>query len=301
MSAAAVMPSLAHAFIPPIVPVERNRDAATEAVLRYLEASGDEADAFDHLVAICWLATRPLFLADPQGSVIVRDIPQFSDLDGQRTGREDRHEGSVTREWIQEWLLGFLAPYRDRPRDEQVAAADKNRFRYLGRLCRLRLLDAIRSQPRMIHVSLDAARHLAAKPAAEDIIDCVSSLYRAVLANRTELRRLDVLHGLLAILGNVEQIGQRDYERLVTASVARRRQVSVQSARAYLRRFRITMARELGAANPAVRAVFLELFVRNADTATPAKTETRDAPADSRELTESFFKANGCAWDEPEP
>ena len=91
------------------------RDATTKAVLRYLKSSADQADAFDHLTAICWRATRPHFLRDRLGYSTVKGIPQFSDISGRRTGRTSRQEGKahdVTREWIQEWLLSFLVSYR---------------------------------------------------------------------------------------------------------------------------------------------------------------------------------------------
>jgi len=294
--------------VPVFVPIERERDEATKAVLRYLEASADKDDAFDHLVAICMRAVRPYFLADRRGELTVVGIPQFDNVTGERTGRDVREEGTAnatTREWVQEWLLTFLARYRGRPQDELLAAADNDEFKYLGRNCQLRLRKILkaedtRNNPRPVHVSLEAAQHVAAKPPAEDFLDCVTSIYRAVLANRLELQRLDVLDGLLAILGNIEQLEkQREFGRLVVESVARRRKVSLQSARAYLKRFRAAMAQGLAARRPAIRAVFLELAVHYADYPEPVTTATQETPPiDERALTQSFFAANGCAWDE---
>lgn len=292
---------------PPFVPIRQERDEATKAVLRYLEASADQDDAFDHLVGICMRAVRPYFLADRHGSMTVEGVPQFDNVSGGRTGRDVREEGTAlaaTREWVQEWLLTFLARYRGRSHDELTAAADNDEFKHLGRQCQLRLLDKLKTQiPRPAHVSLEAAQHIAAKPPAEDLLTCIANIYRAVLANRRELERLDVLDGLLAILGNIEQIeSPREYDRLVVESVARRRKVSERSARAYLIRFRTKMAAGLSLNTPAIRAVFLELSLYNADYPVPVRTETEEAPPISRseltDITQSALRTRGCAWDE---
>jgi hypothetical protein len=283
--------------------VGRERDKTTEAVLRYLEASADQADAFDHLVAICWRASRPYLLRDPHGSIIVADVPQFDA--GARTGLTVHDEGkaeAVTRTWVQEWIVEFLAPYHGRPRAELEVAAENYSFRYLGRLCRLRLLDAIKAtKHRPPHVSLEAAEHLAAPEPKDDFLTCVANVYRLIVANLQGLRRLDLLDGLRAFLGNADQLDdQREYDRLVVESVARTRNVSLQSARAYLRRFHATMARELCAGNRVIRAVFMELEVRSPDTVVPVSRENNESVPDPGSLSRSFFEANGCAWDDTE-
>src|SRR5207244_5296483 len=54
-----------------------------------------------------------------------------------------------TTEWIQEWLLEFLLPYRNASPDELDEEALKGTFRYIGRNCRLDLIDRIRgAQPK---------------------------------------------------------------------------------------------------------------------------------------------------------
>src|SRR5438477_5294099 len=124
--------------------------ASTRAVLRYFDDEAARADSFDHLVAICSLAVRPYYLRDRHDSApahepdfIVTGIPQFKDVNGQRSGYDVREEGTAnaaTREWIQAWLLGFLARYRDLSREELLTAAANDEFRYIGRLCRFQLL-----------------------------------------------------------------------------------------------------------------------------------------------------------------
>jgi hypothetical protein len=146
--------------LPHVLLQKPERDATTQAVLRYLEAerrastgsaaeNREHADAFDHLVAICYLAVRPYFLRDRYGSVTVEQTPQFSNVDGRRTGYAARKEGSaldVTREWIQQRVLQFLAPYCTKSHRELIAAADHGKFRYLGLSCRQRLKQIVYRQ-----------------------------------------------------------------------------------------------------------------------------------------------------------
>lgn len=266
--------ALPHVTLPP------KYDATTQAVLRYFEAqrrsdARDHADAFDHLVATCYRAVKPYFLLDRHGELSLEKTPQFDSISGKRTWRTARKEGSAhdaTRQWIQEWLLTILAPYRSYSEEELIAAADNDEFRYLGRLCRLSLLDTLRSRTaqknrRPKHVSLDtdnidAEDATSSGKGFEHFLACVTDVLRAVVANREELERLDLIDGLLSILGNAEHLERasaQQYAGLVTRSLARRRGVSATSARAYKRKFRETMARELFAGSPAVRAIFLEL------------------------------------------
>jgi hypothetical protein len=259
---------------PPRVLLEKPaRDATTRAVLRYFEAERraatgsaadklEHADAFDHLVAICSRAVRPYFLLNRHGSLTIEQTPQFDSIEGHRTGHTIRKERSAqTREWIQEWLLAFLAPYRGQSPEQLNAAADADEFRYLGRLCRLRLIGELRAQTAAKnhyppHVSLDspiaedgttlldymgtarqdAPSSLATSNGFEQFLACVSDVFRAVVANSIELQKLDLLDGLLAVLGNaehLEHVSARRFDDLVTQSIARLRSVSAQSARAY--------------------------------------------------------------------
>jgi hypothetical protein len=308
--------------------------ATTRAVLRYFEDEPARADSFDHLVAICSLAVRPYYLRDPHDSLpedeaefIVTGIPQFKDLDGSRTGHNVREEGTAnaaTRAWIQTWLLGFLARYRDLSPEELLAAADKDEFRYLGRLCRLRLLDARRAQkaakryqppisfldgpvskggaPLLDYVETnrqDGPSSLSTHASYEGSLACVSAVFRAVMANRAALRRLDLLDGLRAVLANGDHLdlSMRNFNARVIQSIASMRRISLPAARAYKRKFIETLARELAGGDPAVRAIFLEL-----QTESPSYrrfTESGSVVEDVS-IPPGFFEANGCGWDKPD-
>lgn len=302
--------TLAPIVLPPAIAVERERDATSTAVLRYFEGAETQADAFDHLVAICYEAVRPFFLRE--------------------------RDGIGTREWIQVWLVDFLASYRGKTRAELIAAADGGEFRYIGRLCRLRLLDAIKSATARknavpVHVSLsnpvardedgrkqtlldcigtmrqDAPSSLANGSSFEEVLECVSNAFRAVMANSEELARLDVLDGLRAILANAEHLEDSSpkFRSRVVRSIAKRRGITERAARSYLRKFDRTIASQMKASNPALRAVQLELSpeppIYDAQPGS-AKTQTHEAPpisqAELSALAESALRTKGCAWDD---
>jgi|SRR5579872_7145178 hypothetical protein len=313
---------------------------ATAAVVRYLTSSdGERADAFDRLVGYCYKWTkarrnkqtgameRQYFLRDQHGSMKVEDVPQYSNVDGKRTGYSIRKEGTkeaATTAWIQEWLLGFLAPYVGKPEVEIIAAANAGEFRYLGRQCRLDLTDAVRAETdakreRPPHVSLDkpvaedgttlqdyigtdrqdAPSSLVTGTGFEEFLACTTNVVRAVVANEEELVRLDLLDALLAILGNADKLElmpARQFDGVVTQDIARLRRVSLTSARAYKRRFYESMARELGAGNPAVRAVFLELPDQRSMGGRAVPGHQEDTDSMPPVATETFYGDHGCAW-----
>jgi hypothetical protein len=315
----------------PHVALEQPRDATTAAVVRYL-CPGDaleQSDAFDHLVAICYRAVQPFYLRDRRGSLTIIKTPQFDSIKGARTGFNARREGTAnaaTKAWIQEWLLEFLAPYHGKSADEIAAAENRDEFRFIGRLCRHDLLDAVRAKmatkrKRPPHVSLDtpvaedgttlqdyigtdrqgARSSLATGIGFEELLTCVGNIFHAVAANTAELVRLDVLDGLIATLDNaesLEHVTARSYAQLITETIARVRGISPTSARAYKRKFHATMARELAAGNRAVRAVFLELpdQRRLSGRAVPGHEAADNMAFDD---TEAFYQ-DGSAWDEVE-
>jgi hypothetical protein len=148
----AITPTPSFPFIPITVELPSAQlDVASHTVLRYFEAERaddkrEQADAFDHLVAICYRAVQPYFLRDRHGSLTVIDVPQFDSIKGDRTGHSRRKEGAAldaTREWIQGWLLRFLAPYHDKSESELIEVADGDSFRYIGRKCKLRLKSTV--------------------------------------------------------------------------------------------------------------------------------------------------------------
>lgn len=304
MAAAAPAPILV-----PTVALERPRDATSAAVLRYFEGEKEQEDAFDHLTAICHIATRSLFLPKRDGM-----------------SRKRR-----TREWIQMWLVAFLAPYHGKTQNELIEAANGGAFKHIGNACQKDLLDAIRSATAKKNVHLpevslseviteDGATRLdligtirqdapssflGTRSGFEEGFKCLLKAFDAVMANREELRRLDLLDGMQATLANAgrEDESYTRFHARVVETVAAMRGVSLQAARAYLRRFRRTIEREMKMGNPALRAIYLELVIEPPTYQSAQRTEPRETepapPASPRGLTESFFASHGCAWDDP--
>lgn len=271
------------------------RDVVSETVLRYFEAErradhAEHADAFDRLTAICYRAVQPYFLRDRHGSLTIQKTPQFDSIDGRRTGHHARKEGAahdVTREWVQCWLLKFLAPYRRKSNEELAALADDGEFRYLGRLCRLRLKEIVCRQlkreskedftgfvstevpalndngqvemaPRLATNRQDAPSSLG-DVSFEEMLCGAEQARRIVLANADELGTLDLFSGLMACLSVADHVTEPHFAGLVTRTIAGLRGVSVRSARAYKHAFRQRVAQELRAGNRVVASIFREL------------------------------------------
>jgi hypothetical protein len=282
-------------------------DATTKAALRYLDAertaangSGpdhrEHADAFDHLVAICFRWTKALrnkktgkaegqyFLRDRHGSLKVEKTEKaseqcftYSDIDGSRTtyARKEGEAHDVTRQWIQEWLLDFLARYHGKPEHEISAAADAGKFRYLGLWCRLALKKAVYRQ-RKREAKEEFTGHqtatenigtnemgfpspLRAHLPFDQISDGIYNAHRVVLANAAALRELDLLTGMLAYLSVAEHITEPHFEGRVTRAIAKMLGVSEKAARNYKQRYRKTVERELGARNTLLHSIIREL------------------------------------------
>jgi hypothetical protein len=107
----------------------------TVAAVAYLNAEANSAAqkrAFNALIGICWKAKGPLFIPG--------DVTAITRPDGES---EDT-EFTATREWIQTFLLEFFAPYRNAEPEKVLALAKRNAFRYIGRLCKLRMTDEVR-------------------------------------------------------------------------------------------------------------------------------------------------------------
>jgi hypothetical protein len=133
-------------------------DKATPAALKYLTGDPNASlDGWDHLIGICYSFVRDLFLRDDFGSYTVEGV-QHDELTGLRNNHQSRREGtlSITRNWIQEWLLTRLDPYHGKSLAEVQAAVDRGEFRYLGRQCRNALIDKLRkAEPTPKIVPLD--------------------------------------------------------------------------------------------------------------------------------------------------
>ena len=77
----------------------------------------------------------------------------------------------------------------------------------------------------------DAPSSVSAHASFEDRLACVSNAFRALMANRKELERLDVLDGLRAVLANAEHVEDRSrFDSRVLRSVAAMRGISLRSA-----------------------------------------------------------------------
>ncbi|MGB8064320.1 MAG: hypothetical protein WCF26_20700 [Candidatus Sulfotelmatobacter sp.] len=256
------------------------RDAETQAVLRYLEAAGgvEQARAFDRLVGFCYHAVQPYFLRDRHGSLKAENIPQFDSIEGKRTGYAIRNEGrkhDVTREWIQLWLLKFLAPYLGQSHREIVAAANAGEFRYLGLWCRQALKNLVYRQHKREaneqFTGLETATEnlgtnelgesspLRAHAPFDQTAAAVNDARRVVMANAGSLEELDLLTGLLAYLSVAEHVTEPHFEGRVTKAIMDMLGVKERGAQDYKRKYHETVGRELEARNPALQAISKEL------------------------------------------
>lgn len=96
-------------------------DKASQAAVDWL--INRDPDAFDHLVAICWKAKKNLYIAGESGMLL-----------------------EATQEWIQDFVLDFLAPYLNATPQAVRQAAEEGKFRYIGRRCYLKMIDEIRTR-----------------------------------------------------------------------------------------------------------------------------------------------------------
>jgi hypothetical protein len=102
-------------------------DQTTKAVLEYFEATSNPArdDAFEHLMAILFKATRTLFLVE-----------------------EGLSSYEATHRFLEEWLVEKLFQYEGTSMDDIRDAARKDAFRYFGRQCKFALVDEMRRRDR---------------------------------------------------------------------------------------------------------------------------------------------------------
>lgn len=129
-------------------PVAVNK--TTQAVLKYL-LTGD-SDAFEHLMAICLTATKGLFIPNPHEElkfVIEQDSRAGTDPAYYHPGRKFYVEdpGDLKEDFIQNFLLDYLEPYRHVTPAELLLLADLGDFKNIGRACRLALLNDLRNCP----------------------------------------------------------------------------------------------------------------------------------------------------------
>ena len=310
----------------PRIRLEPERDATTKAVFRYIQAERkaasdrrDHADAFDRLVALCYVAVHPYFLRDRHGAVKVQQTEQeqclvYSNIDGSRTGQKIRKEGTAldaTRQWIQGWLLDFLAPYRAKSPEQVIAAADAGKFRYLGLWCRMALKNLVYRQHKREKKDrftgfatateylgtneMDAPSTLRPHLPFEQGMAGVENARNVIKANENELERLDLRIGLLAYLSVAEHVTEPHFEGRVTRAIAEMKGVSESAARAYKRQYHEMIERQIAVRNPALQAVINELTQQPMSFVAPGSAENDDNRRllrESRQLMARY--ANDC-------
>ena len=303
------------------------RTQSTQAVLDYFAATDitEQAKAFIRLAKICRVAVRPYYLPEEDTVRIQSRREAHADW---RSMRMEGTRDARTWQWIEDWLVKFLAGYQGKTQAELIAAAGNDEFRNIGHDCQCDLVDAVRAERahkryRPRHVSLatpvetdegsltlldcigterqDAPSSWpTSHNSFEESLECVRKTLHAVQANRDELVRLDLLDGLHACLDNAEYFedDRSTIARLnarMVRSISARRHVSRATAYRYLNKFHGTFVREVRAGNPAVRAIVLEL-----SSTPPTYKKMLGQRSDSEPDVESFQRAQGCAWDDVE-
>jgi hypothetical protein len=124
---------------------------STQLALRFLLGDGpDRDDAFKGLIKLCFAALNsPKKVRIHPGQWDIRGtksaaIPE--DLDayvGEEVKRKLWESGveELTRDFIVEFLLNFFAPYHGLEQREIEALALQDKFKHIGHLCRLRVID----------------------------------------------------------------------------------------------------------------------------------------------------------------
>jgi hypothetical protein len=223
---------------------------ANDLATRYLLGNPEEREAaFDGLAALCWVAKRKLCLwptptEEAQG----------------------KSEYECTREFIQDFVLAYFAPYCQGDEIEVLKAVLRQSFRYIGNRLWSRMIDEIRrrsarknQEPTLC--SIDA-------PEWEDLVDPRTEISAAELtpgaisefvqAREYKLRgtlgakEFDVLRAHLAVYPDAYDGSNSRMDARVTEEVIRLRNVSAQQARADKRQFRARIQAERASGNRCV-------------------------------------------------
>lgn len=117
-----------------------------KAARRYLLNKDD--DALDHLRAICWKSTRPLFI--PNEFAAYKTVLKVHKVDKDDepysiVKHEYESSSSDTRDFIDTFVREDLAPFVGRPVDDSCLKW----FRHIGRRCRFALIDRIRESGKL--------------------------------------------------------------------------------------------------------------------------------------------------------
>ncbi|HKM86655.1 MAG TPA: hypothetical protein VJW96_10640 [Terriglobales bacterium] len=119
-------------------------DRITQTCFAYLLTQDESAKyhTFCSLVAYCRRAIGHLYApSEYETTTSIKTDPGLKDG---LPGVFSDDAGTRTVEWVQMWVLQFLAPYFSATPGELEQEADKGTFRYFGRKCRLALINHIR-------------------------------------------------------------------------------------------------------------------------------------------------------------
>lgn len=128
------------------VPSPRLLTQSQEAACRYV-LSKDE-DALDHLRAICWKATRPLFIPDEFPAYrFVRNVHKVDDEGEPYSLVKTEYESSTseTHDFIDIFVREDLAPFVGKPVNDDCLKW----FQHIGRRCRFALVDRLRESGKL--------------------------------------------------------------------------------------------------------------------------------------------------------
>jgi hypothetical protein len=222
-------------------------------------------------MGICFCFVGDLFLLDDfgdyrlaQGDNGACTAWENDERTGELKKHPTRHEGTTarTRAWIQEWLLHRLNRYHSKPFFDIQKAADRGEFRYLGRQCRLGLIDTLRKIDPLDHPRLtwlddpvgDGETTFGNAIGTES--PCPSADREALIEFIAD--NMDALNDvMIELMVYVECAYANDLrEGTITRAIAKSRRVGERQARIYKRKF-LDNARR--AKHPALRELFLLL------------------------------------------
>lgn len=241
---------------------------ATHLAVRYLLGGLKEReDAFDGLVALCWVAKKNLRIY-PTENEIAQGMTEYR----------------CTREFIQDFVLDFLDPFWRKTEIEVLYAALTDKFRYIGHRVRSRMVSEIirreapkNQEPKRWRVEDMDSVSLDLPPGAECTTSSLNpgnvvpthhsaSTYAAFLEPRKESltntlgdKGYEVLMSHLDIFPDGYEGTDQRTKSALTQAIARRRQVSEQQARADKRQFQESVEAAKRAGNPEVTDFYLLL------------------------------------------
>jgi hypothetical protein len=192
---------------------------STALAVRYLlpRDETDMEDAFDGLTAIGFKAKQRLFIPAPRGESVF-------------------HEGQFheTQNFVRCVILKLLQPWVNRSPREIIAAALSCKFRYLGRIVRLRMIDEIRHRRVLERKGVRGGGYELALTVSE--LDSLAQVIEIAVADEDKYRakfgdaNWETLF-YLADLSRNENETTRAWNSRVTLAIAEKRAVKPRQAR----------------------------------------------------------------------